>query len=111
MIPAAMVLGLKMKKPKKIAVWAVLSLGWVIAIIGAARIVLYYYRFRPSNIDRSYSVAYTISGAEVNMYVSSWKGWRAMANQLMQCYHCIERPSAESLRQEVYSKPAQHIQE
>jgi hypothetical protein len=69
-IPAAMVWGLKMKKPKKIAVWAILSLGWVVAIIGAVRIVLYYYRFRPGNVDRSYSVAYTISGAEVNMYVS-----------------------------------------
>jgi hypothetical protein len=67
MIPAAMIWGLKMKRSKKIAVWAVMSLGWVVAIIGAARIVLYYYRFRPENIDRSYSVAYTISGAEVNM--------------------------------------------
>lgn len=67
LIPAAMIWGLKMQKSKKIAVWAVMSLGWVVAIIGAARIVLYYYRFQPSDIDRSYSVAYTISGAEVNM--------------------------------------------
>ena len=66
-IPAAMIWGLKMQKSKKIAVWVVMSLGWVVAIIGAVRIVLYYYRFQPSNIDRSYSVAYTISGAEVNM--------------------------------------------
>lgn len=67
LIPAAMVWGLKMEKSKKIAVWAVMSLGWVVAIIGAVRIALYYYRFRPENIDRSYSVAYTISSAEVNM--------------------------------------------
>lgn len=67
LIPAAMIWGLKMKKSKKIAVWAVMSLGWVVAIIGAVRIGLYYHRFQPDNIDRSYSVAYTISGAEVNM--------------------------------------------
>jgi hypothetical protein len=66
-IPAAMVWKLKMNKSKKIAAWAVMSLGWVVAIVGAVRIVLYYYRFQPDNIDRSYSLAYTISGAEVNM--------------------------------------------
>lgn len=66
-IPAAMVWKLKLKRSKKIAVWAVMSLGWVVAAIGAVRIALYYYRFQPENIDRSYSVAYTISGAEVNM--------------------------------------------
>lgn len=66
-IPAAMVWRLKMNTSKKIAVWAVMSLGWLVAIVGVVRIVLYYYRFRPEGIDRSYSVAYTISGAEVNM--------------------------------------------
>jgi hypothetical protein len=66
-IPAAMVWGMKMKKSKKIAVWAAMSLGWAVAIIGAVRIALYHRRFQPDNIDRSYSVAYTISGAEVNM--------------------------------------------
>jgi hypothetical protein len=44
-----------------------MSLGWVVAVVGTVRIVLYYYRFQPDNIDRSYSLAYTISGAEVNM--------------------------------------------
>lgn len=67
LIPAAMVWRLKMRKSRKIAVWAVMSLGWVVAIIGIVRIVLYYYRFQPDSIDRSYSVDYTISGAEVNM--------------------------------------------
>jgi hypothetical protein len=66
-IPAAMIWKLKMKRSKKIAVWAVMSLGWVVAIIGAVRIVLYHHNFQPDTIDRSYSVAYTISGAEVNM--------------------------------------------
>lgn len=69
-IPAAMVWKLKMNRSKKIAVWTVTSLGWVVAIVGAVRIALYYYRFRPDNTDRSYSLSYTISSAEVNMWVS-----------------------------------------
>jgi hypothetical protein len=69
-IPAAMVWGLKMSSSKKIAVWAVMSLGWVVAIVGAVRIALYYDGFRPDkpkNTDGSYSLVYTISSAEVNM--------------------------------------------
>ena len=69
-IPAAMVWGLKMSRSKKIAVWAVMSLGWVVAIVGAVRIALYYDGFRPDkpkNTDGSYSLVYTISSAEVNM--------------------------------------------
>jgi hypothetical protein len=66
-IPAAMICGLEMERSRKIAVWAVMSLGWVVAIIGAVRIALYHHNFQPNTIDRSYSVAYTISGAEVNM--------------------------------------------
>jgi hypothetical protein len=66
-IPATMIWGLKMKKSKKIAVWAVMSLGWVVAIIGAVRIALYHHNFQPDTIDRSYSVSYTASGAEFNM--------------------------------------------
>jgi hypothetical protein len=80
-IPAAMVWKLKMNRSKKIAVWAVMSLGWVVAVVGAVRIVLYYYRFQPDNIDRSYSLAYTISGAEVNMYVSPSESWCPIADK------------------------------
>jgi len=69
-IPGAMVWGLKMSRSKKIAVWAVMSLGWVVAIVGAVRIALYYDQFRTDRmeaIDRSYSLVYTISSAEDNM--------------------------------------------
>lgn len=38
-------------------------------MIGVVRIALYYYRFRPDNIDRSYSVTYTLSGIEVNVAI------------------------------------------
>lgn len=63
----AVVLSLKMEKASKIAIGTVMSLGWIVVIIGLTRIVLYYYRFQPDNVDRSYSLSYTISGAEVNM--------------------------------------------
>ncbi|KAM0705245.1 hypothetical protein Q7P35_008034 [Cladosporium inversicolor] len=101
-IPAAMIWGLKMQKSKKIAVWAVMSLGWVVAIIGAARIVLYYYRFQPSNIDRSYSVAYTISGAEVNIAIiaSSGPALKAFANKYIPSFLSTSKsglPSRDAL--------------
>lgn len=38
-----------------------------VVIIGCIRLALYYYRFRPDNIDRSYSVTITTSGMEVNI--------------------------------------------
>jgi hypothetical protein len=47
---------------KKIAVWGILSLGWIVTIVGITRIILYWYRFQPNNIDRSHSVTFTISG-------------------------------------------------
>ncbi|KAI6837359.1 hypothetical protein KC340_g4461 [Hortaea werneckii] len=66
-ISMAVVLSLKMKKASKIAIGTVMPLGWIVVLIGITRIVLYYYRFQPNNVDRSYSLSYTISGAEVNM--------------------------------------------
>ena len=69
LIPAAMILSLRMEFRKKIAVWAILSLGWIVTIVGITRVVLYYYRFQPDNIDRSYSVVYTLSGMEVNLAI------------------------------------------
>ncbi|KAK5112177.1 hypothetical protein LTR85_011610 [Meristemomyces frigidus] len=69
LIPPAMLITLNMPTRKKIAVWAVLSAGWVVTIVGVIRIVLYYYRFQPDNIDRSYSVSYTVSGIEANVAI------------------------------------------
>jgi len=66
-IPAIMVWGLKMNKSKKIAVWVVMSLGWVVVIVGVVRIALFYYQSRPYTVDPTYSLAFTISGVEVNM--------------------------------------------
>ena len=37
--------------------------------MGIVRIVLYYYRFKPNNKDRSYSVTITTSGMEVNIAI------------------------------------------
>ena len=69
LIPPAMMWNLRMKRRKKVAVWAILSLGWIVTVVGIVRIVLYYYRFQPNNIDRSYSVAYTISIMEANVAI------------------------------------------
>jgi hypothetical protein len=69
LIPPAMMWNLRMRTRKKVAVWAVLSLGWIVTVVGITRIVLYYYRFQPDNIDRSYSVAYTISIMEANVAI------------------------------------------
>lgn len=69
LIPPAMMWNLQMKREKKIAVWAVLSLGWIVALVGITRMVLYYHRLQPDNIDRSYSVAYTISIMEANVAI------------------------------------------
>ncbi|KAK5166067.1 uncharacterized protein LTR77_008328 [Saxophila tyrrhenica] len=69
LIPAAMVWNLRMPRKKKIAVWAVLSLGWIVAIIGLVRLVLYYFRFRPDYRDRSHSLTLTTSGMEVSIAI------------------------------------------
>jgi hypothetical protein len=66
-IPAAMVWRLKMNRSQKIAVWAVMSLGWVVVVVGAVRIAPFYYQSRPDVVDPTYSLAFTVSGAEVNM--------------------------------------------
>ena len=69
LIPPAMMWNLRMRTRKKVAVWAILSLGWIVTVVGITRIVLYYHRFQPDNIDRSYSVVYTISIMEANVAI------------------------------------------
>lgn len=69
LIPAAMIWNLRMERRKKIAVWGILSLGWVVTVVGITRIILYWFRFQPDNVDRSYSLTFTISGAEVNLAI------------------------------------------
>lgn len=69
LIPLAMMWNLRMRRRRKIAVWCILSLGWIVTIVGITRIVLYCHRFQPTNIDRSYSVSYTVSGMEVNLAI------------------------------------------
>jgi hypothetical protein len=43
-----------------------MSLGWVV-IVGAVRIALFYYQSRSDVVDPTNSLAFTVSGAEVNM--------------------------------------------
>ena len=58
-----------MQRRKKVAVWGILSLGWIVTIVGITRIILYWYRFQPDNIDRSYSLTFTVSGCEANLAI------------------------------------------
>ncbi|KAF4301087.1 hypothetical protein GTA08_BOTSDO07181 [Botryosphaeria dothidea] len=68
-IPMIMVKDLQMRKKKKIAVWAILSIGWIVTAVSVARFGIYVYRFSPDNKDRSYGIGYTISGIEANLAI------------------------------------------
>ncbi|EKG12282.1 hypothetical protein MPH_10587 [Macrophomina phaseolina MS6] len=68
-IPMIMVKDLQMRKRKKIAVWAILSIGWIVTAVSIARFGIYVHRFSPSNKDRSYGIGYTISGVEANLAI------------------------------------------
>ncbi|KAK0658238.1 hypothetical protein DIS24_g4968 [Lasiodiplodia hormozganensis] len=68
-IPMIMVKDLQMRKQKKIVVWAILSIGWVVAAVSVARFGIYVHRFSPKNKDRSYGIGYTISGVEINLAI------------------------------------------
>jgi len=54
-----------------LSAWRQSSADWPyrVTAIGVVRLILYYYRFQPDNIDRSYSVSYTVSGMEVNIAI------------------------------------------
>ncbi|KAF9638914.1 hypothetical protein BFW01_g9811 [Lasiodiplodia theobromae] len=68
-IPMIMVKDLQMRKQKKVVVWAILSIGWVVAAVSVARFGIYVHRFSPKNKDRSYGIGYTISGVEINLAI------------------------------------------
>lgn len=68
-IPMIMVKDLQMRKKKKIAVWSILSIGWIVTAVSIARFGIYVHRFSPTNKDRSYGIGYTISGVEANLAI------------------------------------------
>ncbi|KAF2258583.1 hypothetical protein CC78DRAFT_621680 [Lojkania enalia] len=63
-IPMAMVWNLQMRKKTKIAVVVIMSMGWVATAVSVGRFVVYYYRFSPTQTDRTYDIGLVISIAE-----------------------------------------------
>ncbi|OJD30842.1 cfem domain-containing protein [Diplodia corticola] len=68
-IPMIMVKDLQMRKKRKVVVWAILSIGWIVTAVSIARLGIYAHRFSPNNKDRSYGIGYTISGVEINLAI------------------------------------------
>ncbi|OMP82951.1 hypothetical protein BK809_0001142, partial [Diplodia seriata] len=69
LIPMIMVKDLQMRKRRKVAVWAILSIGWIVTAVSIARFGIYVHRFSPNNKDRTYGIGYTISGVEINLAI------------------------------------------
>ncbi|PGH17443.1 hypothetical protein AJ80_04813 [Polytolypa hystricis UAMH7299] len=80
-IPTAMVWGLSMRRKTKIAVVAVMSMGWIATAVSVGRFVIYYYRWQPDRQDRSYDIGFVISVAESNVAM-----WAACAPALKRLF-------------------------
>ncbi|KAF2005237.1 hypothetical protein P154DRAFT_483892 [Amniculicola lignicola CBS 123094] len=63
-IPTAMVWGLHMQRKTKVAVVIIMSMGWIATAVSIGRFIVYYYRFSPSQKDKSYDIGVVISIAE-----------------------------------------------
>lgn len=71
LVPVAMMWNLRMPLRQKFAVGAVLSFGWIVAIIGIVRLKAFYDFWYPSAVgeDSTYNVTITLSGIEVNVAI------------------------------------------
>jgi hypothetical protein len=69
LVPVAMMWNLRMATRQKFAVGAVLSVGWIVAILGIVRFKVFYDFWYPSSIfaDPPYNASITLSGIEVNV--------------------------------------------
>ncbi|KAF2017196.1 hypothetical protein BU24DRAFT_366814 [Aaosphaeria arxii CBS 175.79] len=63
-IPTAMVWNLQMRFKTKMAVVVIMSMGWIATAVSVVRFVIYYYRFSPSNKDRTWDIGVVISIVE-----------------------------------------------
>jgi hypothetical protein len=70
-VPVAMMWNLRMALRQKFAVSAVLSVGWIVAILGIVRFKVFYYFWYPvsTSTDPTYDVSITLSGIEVNVAI------------------------------------------
>lgn len=68
-IPSIMVWNLQMHRRTKVLVVAVMSLGWVATGVSVGRFIVYYYRFAPTNRDRTWDIGIVISIAEPAVHI------------------------------------------
>ncbi|XP_014555638.1 hypothetical protein COCVIDRAFT_38676 [Bipolaris victoriae FI3] len=68
-IPTIMVWNLQMHQRTKILVVFVMSLGWIATGVSVGRFIVYYYRFAPTNKDRTWDIGIVISIAEPAVHI------------------------------------------
>jgi structural maintenance of chromosome 2 len=68
-IPSIMVWNLQMYRRTKVLVVFVMSMGWVATGASVGRFIVYYYRFAPSNTDRTWNIGIAISIAEPAVHI------------------------------------------
>ncbi|CAA9961681.1 hypothetical protein PTNB73_02594 [Pyrenophora teres f. teres] len=68
-IPSIMVWNLQMHRRTKILVVGVMSLGWIATGVSVGRFIVYYYRFAPTNKDRTWNIGIAISIAEPAVHI------------------------------------------
>jgi hypothetical protein len=68
-IPSIMVWNLQMERKTKTLVVIVMSLGWVATAVSVGRFIIYYYRFAPTNTDRTWDIGLAISIAEPSVHI------------------------------------------
>jgi structural maintenance of chromosome 2 len=68
-IPSIMVWGLQMHRRTKVLVVLVMSLGWIATGVSVGRFIVYYYRFAPTNKDRTWDIGIGISIAEPAVHI------------------------------------------
>lgn len=68
-IPSIMVWNLQMSVRTKILVVIVMSLGWIATGVSVGRFIVYYYRFAPTNTDRTWDIGIGISVAEPSAHI------------------------------------------
>jgi hypothetical protein len=68
-IPIAMTWPLRLNIRRKIAVVLVLSLGWIVVIVGVIRFKIFYDFWTQASEDPTYGLSQTVSGIEVNLAI------------------------------------------
>ncbi|KZM27032.1 hypothetical protein ST47_g1862 [Ascochyta rabiei] len=68
-IPTLMVWNLQMSVKTKMLVVGVMSMGWIATGVSVGRLIVYYYRVAPTNLDRTWDIGIVISIAEPAVHI------------------------------------------